>query len=161
MLHIYCLLLENNKYYVGKTKHIKFRLQDHFTNNGSEWTQLHKPISIHKIWYDCDDFDEDKYTKIMMSNFGIENVRGGSYTQIELPNHIINLLKTELRSAENKCYKCGDPDHFVKDCPHNPHKKIIICYKCGQIGHYANRCYSRALLHEDTDDYEESCCSIS
>lgn len=160
MLHIYCLSLENNKYYIGKTENIKFRLEDHFTSNGSEWTCIHTPLSLHKIWYDCDDFDEDKYTKIMMSKFGIENVRGGSYSQIILPKHITDILQNEIRGAENKCYRCGNPDHFVKDCPLKSHKKIITCYKCGNTGHYANRCFKQSLLHEDTDD-SESCCSIS
>lgn len=72
MVAIYCLRLEENKYYVGKTNHIEFRLENHTD-------------SVENIWPNCDDFDEDKYTKIMMYKHGADNVRGGSYSQIRLP----------------------------------------------------------------------------
>ena len=36
MSTIYILKLEDNKYYVGKTKNINKRILDHYTNNGSE-----------------------------------------------------------------------------------------------------------------------------
>ena len=39
MVYIYTLLLQSNKYYVGKTDNHKFRLNDHFNSNGSAWTQ--------------------------------------------------------------------------------------------------------------------------
>ena len=52
MVAIYCLRLEENKYYVGKTNHIEFRLENHI---GSEWTKKYKPISVENIWPNCDD----------------------------------------------------------------------------------------------------------
>ena len=38
MVFIYILELENNKYYVGKTTNPNFRLEQHFNNSGSHWT---------------------------------------------------------------------------------------------------------------------------
>lgn len=76
-INIYVLKLKNNKYYVGKTKSLINRMEDHLSGDGSAWTRKYKPISVEEFKKDCDDFDEDKYTKIYMGKYGIENVRGG------------------------------------------------------------------------------------
>ena len=78
---IYILKLENNKYYVGKTKNLQGRLNNH----KSKWTQVHRPIGLYKQISNCDSYDEDKYTLKMMNKFGIDNVRGGSYCMIYIP----------------------------------------------------------------------------
>ena len=121
MVSVYCLKLEHGKYYVGKTKYPNFRLNDHFNGTGSEWTRLYKPLSIYEIKYDCDNFDEDKHTKMAMAKFGIDNVRGGSYTQISLPNYVKELINKEIQSAGDKCFNCGKSGHFAKNCT-NPKK---------------------------------------
>lgn len=46
MVYIYVLLLENNKYYVGKTTNPEFRIEDHFCSYGSGWTSKYKPVAI-------------------------------------------------------------------------------------------------------------------
>ena len=84
MVYIYILLLQKNKYYVGKTTHPKFRLREHFDSGGSAWTKKYKPVKILQILPNCDDYDEDKYTKMYMDKHGINNVRGGSYSTIRL-----------------------------------------------------------------------------
>ena len=70
MVYIYVLQLENNKYYIGKTKEPNFRINNHFNANGSSWTRKYKPLKVLKIIPDCDDFDEDKYVKIYMKKYG-------------------------------------------------------------------------------------------
>lgn len=109
MVYIYILLLEHEKYYVGKTNNPEFRISDHFNNNGSEWTKLHKPIQILDIIPNCDDYDEDKYTKIYMDAFGIENVRGGSYVTVNLHKSTVGGLHRMSNGTNNKCFKCGCP----------------------------------------------------
>lgn len=113
---IYILKLENNKYYVGKTKNILIRYKQHTYGNGSFWTKKYKPINIDKLIYDCDDFDEDKYVKIYMSIYGIDNVRGGTYIQEKLSKNTQKFIISEIRMAENKCLLCGSTDHFAKTC---------------------------------------------
>ena len=49
MVYIYVLKLIQGKYYVGKTSNPRFRLDNHFNKNGSEWTRIYKPINIHQI----------------------------------------------------------------------------------------------------------------
>lgn len=66
MVFIYILELEQGKYYVGKTHHPQMRLDHHFQSQGSAWTKKYKPIRVLKIIPDCDDYDEDKYTRMYM-----------------------------------------------------------------------------------------------
>jgi predicted GIY-YIG superfamily endonuclease len=49
MTNIYILKLEHNKYYIGKTNNVNKRLNDHMSNNGSQWTKKYKPITPLKI----------------------------------------------------------------------------------------------------------------
>ena len=117
MVTIYVLKCTNNKYYIGKTMNdlIK-RFNTHKKGQGAVWTRKYRPIKILESYKNCDHFDEDKYTKIYMDKYGIENVRGGSYTKINLDNSTINFLKKELSSIHDKCYGCGSKNHFAKDC---------------------------------------------
>jgi len=115
---IYVLSLENSKIYVGKTRSPipEYRILDHFEKEGSAWTRLHPPIKIEQIIYNCDDFDEDKYTKEYMCKYGIDNVRGGSYCQIELDEDTKRQLTREIRNATDVCIKCGRKGHFMNQC---------------------------------------------
>ncbi len=116
MSSIYVLGLLNNKFYVGKSNFPSNRILQHFENNGAAWTKLHKPIKVIQIIRDIDDFDESKYTKVYMQRFGIENVRGGAYVQINLPDYQIKALEDELSAAEDRCFNCKQKGHFVRQC---------------------------------------------
>ena len=116
MVYIYILKLENGKSYIGKTTNPSFRIERHFNSTGSAWTSKYNPVSVEAIVPDCDDYDEDKYTKKYMAKYGIENVRGGSYVQIELSEFHTEALKMEIWGANDRCVQCGRTGHFVKHC---------------------------------------------
>ena len=129
MVVIYILKLEEEKYYIGKTKDNVPRLDNfnninlcgkriitHFQGKGSGWTRRYKPISVYAIYHDCVDEDEDKYTKIMMKKFGINNVRGGNYCSIKLDETLVYILEREIRGNCNKCLRCGKDGHFIRNC---------------------------------------------
>ena len=78
MVSIYILELMNNKYYVGSTARIEVSMDD--VNYHTPWTQKYKPIRILYVIYDCDKYDEDKYTRKYMDDYGLDNVRGGSFS---------------------------------------------------------------------------------
>jgi hypothetical protein len=160
MTYIYILQLIHNKYYIGKSSNPKARIDQHFFGQGCKWTRKHFPIQIEKVIPNCDDFDEDKYTKIYMQKHGIDNVRGGSFCTDTLTKHQVKHIKTELFTADNTCFKCGEKGHFSTQCMKTSLKitrqydssesydsedeaKIydVTCFRCGKKGHCANTCY--------------------
>jgi ferredoxin len=114
--NIYVLKLEQNKYYVGKTKNVAQRYQEHLQGLGSSWTRKYKPVKLDTVIENASPFDEDKQVKIYMAQFGIENVRGGTYVAETLTDEQLQTLKAEIRSSNDLCNKCGRPSHFFKDC---------------------------------------------
>jgi hypothetical protein len=178
MVFIYILQLEQGKYYVGKTTNPKMRLENHFDSAGSSWTKKYKPINIYAIIPDCDNYDEDKYTKIYMEKFGIDNVRGGSYCQIELNIEVKKLIEQGINSSNDNCYHCSQPGHFANSCPYKQisvsevkqelqNKKIYNCNYCKKecpdkeylIKHLSIYCKEKPGLFSDNstssdDSYE-------
>lgn len=151
MTTIYVLLLEEGKYYVGKTRNIEQRLKDHYEGNGSQWTKLYKPIEPIQIVENCVDFDEDKYVLIYMSKYGIDNVRGGTYTNLILDESTIGHINKMITSAKDRCFKCGECGHFVKDCRLLSQNNTKVCKgvqqkceRCGKSNHSTDKCYSKA-----------------
>ncbi len=116
MEQVYVLQLANNKYYVGKTTDVMKRFNEHKSGSGSAWTKLHAPKKILECRPLNNDHDENNLTKDYMKKYGIENVRGGAYTQTSLPDHVKTVLNTELRSNKDTCYKCGEAGHFANAC---------------------------------------------
>ena len=85
MVFIYALKLTGNKYYIGKTEDPQFRLETHFSQNGgSAWTKKYKPFQIHQIIPDQSDHDEQRVTQEYMNKYGIDNVRGGPWCNVNL-----------------------------------------------------------------------------
>jgi len=94
MSTIYVLRLQQGKFYVGRTlKPVQERFQEHLDggNMCSEWTKRYPPIEIMNQT-PGDGYDEDSETVRMMSKYGIENVRGGIYSQTKLSPETIALL---------------------------------------------------------------------
>jgi len=101
---------------VGKSENVMKRYEEHMNGRGSAWTRKYAPVSLEKTIENASPFEEDKVTKEYMAKYGIENVRGGSYVEIELSEFHIEALKMEIWAAKGLCTQCGRPGHFVKDC---------------------------------------------
>lgn len=61
-------------------------------------------------------FDEDKYVKEYMAKYGIDNVRGGTYSNIVLDANSIAVLEKEIWHSKNLCTRCGRDSHYIKEC---------------------------------------------
>lgn len=101
MIFIYVLRLKEKKWYIGKTETSKFRIDTHFDSAFSEFTKKYPPQEIYQIIPECDKYDEDKYVKKYMDKYGIDNVRGGTYTRLELTSNEREIIQRELYSANN------------------------------------------------------------
>ena len=122
---VYILELENDCWYIGSTKDLDKRLKKHQDGAACAWTRKHPVLSLSDyVPLDSDensDSDmravEDLWTKHVMFTNGIDNVRGGSYTAISLPEYQLRALEQESRHFRGECYKCGSIDHFASHCP--------------------------------------------
>ena len=91
---IYILRLKQGRYYVGKTERdINIRLMEHKRENGSEWTRKYPVLDLCEKHENQSTFDEDKFVKKFMLNFGINMVRGGAYSSIRLKKIKRRLLR--------------------------------------------------------------------
>jgi len=90
---IFTLKLENNKYFVGKTKNLKIGVLKEFNGNGHEWCKINKPVElVSVINVSKQDESEQKNSlnnqviKVMtIKNW--KNVRGGDYFRVCENNH--------------------------------------------------------------------------
>lgn len=121
----YVLKCEKGMYYVGKTdRNLATRFKEHLFDSTCSITSKYKPISIlYRENVDNNNgnktknmFYEDNLVKKYMLKYGINNVRGGSYSTLNLSNTKIKYLKVELFSSINGCFKCGRINHFANKC---------------------------------------------
>ena len=155
--NIYILKLEGGNYYVGKSDNPAQRFIQHINGEGSAWTKKHRPLKLLNIYENASPFDEDKHVKELMSKYGIDKVRGGTYVQDKLTSAQEEMLNKEIRGATDCCTRCGKTGHFIANCwakadspptakKFVPKKKVqVIVYSCT----YCNKEY------EDEDDCQK------
>ena len=101
---IYVLALHNNKYYVGQSKNVYRTLRYHFNywvDNellSSEWVKKYTPYRIEKLVRNCQPHELDYYTVHYMKQYGIDNVRGGTYSRIKLSLADRMIIEREMRT---------------------------------------------------------------
>jgi len=157
MSTLYILQLKHGKWYVGKTDDIHRRFDQHVSGSGSAWTSVHEPIKIYETRQIKTLHDETNLTKDLMKKYGVDNVRGGAYCQVDLPEATREHIEHELHASTDMCFKCGKTGHFARDCyvKKQVQKKVIqkgACYRCGRKSHYSPDCYASTHV----DGYELS-----
>lgn len=87
--HLYVLLCEHGKLYVGISRNVQKRLERHKSGYGAEWTKIHKPIRLISdtqlafCKYEKVKPYEDGMTIELMKKYGRQNVRGGVYCAVD------------------------------------------------------------------------------
>ncbi len=165
---LYVLELEGGFYYVGITNNITRRLTEHKEQVGSKWTTIHKFVKLSYTLSNKGPLDEDSEVKKLMIRYGIDKVRGGTYSSVVLSSVQLTMLEKELTHARGQCFTCKSNSHYSKDCPvkHNtqpiqksnsknvvPNDAIItplICSRCGRNTHIKQTCYAKTLISGTT-----------
>lgn len=125
MTTIYVLKLKGEKYYVGKTTNPKNRIEQHKIGNGSEWTKLYEPENIADTMMQTLEFTELAVTLQYMKKYGIDNVRGASYSTVNLSHLQKTEIERHIRGEYDLCFFCGNNSHFAASCPDKP----LTCYE--------------------------------
>lgn len=113
---LYVLACEGGRYYVGVSANVDQRIASHFGGEGCAWTQKYPVIRTILVRPIQNSHDENNTTKDYMTKYGIDNVRGGAYAQVELSVGERRVLEKELCSVSASCYKCGGPGHLAAEC---------------------------------------------
>lgn len=157
-MNIYILELENQCWYVGSTsREVEIRFKEHLIGVGSEWTKIHKPLRVFEQFFSTNPFAEDQTTKYCMIRHKISNVRGGSYSQVYMSPEKEELIRNEISSALNLCFRCLKPNHQISDCKEteDANKNIITkplpkkkrkkscCSRCGRNSHNKRKCVAK------------------
>ena len=100
--YVYVLECQDHHYYVGYSQDIQVRIASHFLQNGSKWTQLHKPLSVISV-RPGDKHLETLTTIGLMCQHGWEKVRGGSYCTVEMPKAPACISKALHYAAYRPC----------------------------------------------------------
>jgi len=171
MPDIYLLKCKGGKYYVGKANNdLEKRINKHMRGKGCAWTKKYPAIKRISVFNNADKFDEDKYTLKFMEKYGIENVRGGTYSNPELEEYQISEIQEKIDGANDRCLRCGRSGHFMVGCYAKTHANgrlfddehlavwnddelnekgygfegdIGVCFRCGREDHYAYDCYAK------------------
>ena len=167
-VHLYVLRLrsppgEPPRYYVGSAIDYEERLRAHYSGNGAAYTKRYQPVELIELRRG-DRYDEDSMTRRLMAEHGIEYVRGGAYSRVQLTPEDITAVTHEIRAAAGLCVNCGKARHFAATCmlpmarastgahaaSTGSHaatqltETIIKCERCGRNGHSAVECRTMA-----------------
>lgn len=100
--YIYVWELEEGKYYVGYSKHLSSRLEQHGSSDGALWTSRYKPISIVEVVRGDTSVEKAKTLEYMKLK-GFENVRGSYWCKIEYASTPPMVQEYISGSTKGKC----------------------------------------------------------
>ena len=135
MSFIHLLRLRDNKYYVGRSTRSPYNyLTKHMHGGINDWTNRYIPFEVVSSVPSNEYSDLNVYVLEYMLKYGIDNVRGGSYSALEIPELHYNLIEAEMWRINNLCGRCGREEH-----------EEIQCLDTHDVN-------GREIIDDDTDD---------
>lgn len=127
-LNIVVINCENDKKFLYLCDGEYFDLESDYDKIKCEYICINKPLYVDKMIKVNDIFDVDKYVKYYMYNYGIDNVRGGSYIDNKLCNELVDFIKREFLLIDMKKKTDSDIDeivHINNNYPKNQYKTLV------------------------------------
>ena len=120
---IYILELEQGRVYVGSSRDVKRRVEQHMAGNGAAYTRAYKPTGVllprlGNVGGDGDAAERDETLRYMMLR-GIAYVRGWKFVQVVMQPHDIREAECNIRELFDLCRRCGYRGHFMTQCKAN------------------------------------------
>ena len=113
--HVYTLLLESGRFYVGWSSAVENRIAQHFSGAGSKWTMQHKPLQVLACVAGDTRLDKkDVVTISLMCQHGWERVRGGRWCQLDLEGPPDAVRRAML--PRERPEPCSGPETDVGPC---------------------------------------------
>jgi hypothetical protein len=133
-MNVYTLKLTNGKYFVGGAPVEREQALKYFSVYSNNWTRKYPIVEIVSVVpIELTDNEEvnalnvhyevDRMTSLAMLKYSIENVRGGSMIEVEMPRPQLLTQRQFLKDCKEICYKCYSVEHEVADC--NYQKKMV------------------------------------
>ena len=112
MTTLYVLRLTGGKYYIGKTTDVLKCYDEHLAGSRSAWTRLHPPVAIVKTEPKG---NEDATVIEYMRIYGLDNVRGGTYSDEVLPDTVRSMFQNEIWRTERFKTRYGGGSDLEED----------------------------------------------
>ena len=117
MSFIHLLRLRDNKYYVGRSTRSPYNyLTKHMHGGINDWTNRYIPFEVVSSVPSNEYSDLNVAVLEHMLIYGIDNVRGGSYSALEIPELHYNVIEAEMWRINNLCGRCGREEHEEIQC---------------------------------------------
>ena len=145
-IYFYFIELENNKYYVATWLTNNMTIDDIYKqdtlNTCIDWLLIHKPVQIKERHMYNGGFSLDDHVLIYMSKYGRDNVRGGSYIDVNLSKH-----QREQIALSNIC----TDDNNILIIEEIKEERISCCTRIKSLFCRKDKYYRKPLLNDTKD----------
>jgi predicted GIY-YIG superfamily endonuclease len=86
--YIYVLQLIDDRYYIGRSQNVLYRIEQHFNGDGSVYTKKFKPLKVVEIVEETTNEDERNKTIEYIKKYTWEKVRGYVWCRIDYKNPV-------------------------------------------------------------------------